>query len=436
MDLADTIHHFLFKHGLTKSKLLLAISGGSDSIALLHAFKSKHPFPGLQLAVAHVDHRWRTESIDEAAQLKEAVESLGIEWHLKVLDPSLMKGNLEEASRNARLDFFRQLCEKEGFAGVLLAHHADDQAETVLKRLLEGASLIASKGIQEKMDYDGLVVYRPFLKVTKKQILGYIQQHQLNAFEDPTNFDEKYMRARMRMKMIPHLSELFGKEVSLPLVRMGNILGELDDFISIQLPDTIAGWAGWYVDFNTQKEKHPFVLKHIILKLFQLKHLSLPFSLCNTLSEELQKKAANKIHILGTHQIVIDRGFLFVCALPLPALPFERISLKQGENRFGPWKVTLSKIPSKTTPVSGWQEIWKGNAGVAVGAGNYYVSLPDNHSTYLPKQKALDDWWSASKVPAFLRHIVPVITNEEGVVAEFLGPLKQDEELSYCISIS
>ncbi|MFA6916679.1 MAG: tRNA lysidine(34) synthetase TilS [Parachlamydiales bacterium] len=434
MHLADTLHHFLFKYGLIRSKVLLAVSGGPDSMAMLHAFHSKHRFPGLEVGVAHVDHCWRSESTQEALTLEKIVKAKNLDWHLKTLDPSLMQGNLEEACREARLNFFAEVCQKYGYAGVLLAHHADDQAETVLKRVFEGASLLSSKGMQEKSTYQGLVLYRPFLKLTKKNILDYIQAQSIQAFDDPTNYSEKYTRAKMRSALIPQLSNYFGKEIAPPLARLGETLNELEDFISTQLPPVEKGWCGWMVDCNNRAQLHPFVLKHILYALFRNQDFAVPSVLMEGIVIDLKGNAANKSYVIGQTTLYVDRGYIF--ALQVSDQKSERLPLKLGENHWGEWKITLERNISGARNHSGWKNLWKGEVSVQVPDSEYFAGLGDSHATLIPRNKELGHWWSDSKVPAFLRQLIPVIWDKDAVTAEFLGPPLINDKLPLLITLS
>ena len=160
------IKEFLDEHLDVNKPLLLALSGGSDSKALLQLlldYKAKKPF---ELHIAHIDHGWRKESSQEALELQALIDLHGIAFHLEILK-EMPAANLEEFCRIKRYEFFEKLQDQFGFQAVVLGHHEDDLVETILKRLFEGASfkhilamdLISKKGT--------LNLWRPLLKVKK-----------------------------------------------------------------------------------------------------------------------------------------------------------------------------------------------------------------------------------------------------------------------------
>lgn len=213
--------NFILKEILPFKKVLMAISGGPDSLALLHAaIPLKRDF---EMGVVHVDHGWRKESRQEALHLKRLSEDLGFPFYLKVLDLNGFKGNLELKSREERYRFFEEICQKYGYEVVLLAHHRDDQAETILKRILEGASLPALSGMKK----NNRRFIRPFLDFTKEELIKSLKG--AFYFEDPTNQDVKFLRAKMRQEILPYLEAEFGKKITKPLVRFGLEMQELSE---------------------------------------------------------------------------------------------------------------------------------------------------------------------------------------------------------------
>src|SRR6476620_6970567 len=149
ISLEHIVLSFLKRYGDLNRPMLLALSGGPDSLSLLHLLLNCQKKLQFTFGIAHIDHRWRSESKEEAESLRQLAETHQISFHLKVLDPSSFQGNLEENCRQKRLEFFRQLCHEYRYQAVLLGHHANDQAETVLKRLLEGSGWNGLAAMQE-----------------------------------------------------------------------------------------------------------------------------------------------------------------------------------------------------------------------------------------------------------------------------------------------
>eukprot|EP01136_Pigoraptor_vietnamica_P021045 Opistho-1_new@70746 len=188
------IRAFLKRHLVSSGPLLLALSGGNDSLALFHLLLACRRFFGFTLQVAHVDHGWRKTSGEEAKSLADMVEKLGFPFHLHTLSPqsSFADRNLEAQARKERLAFFKKLYQQHACQALLLAHHADDQAETVLKRLLEGASLFALGGLKEVTTLQEMQVWRPLLSVPKKELASWNMQKGLTPIEDETNSDPRF----------------------------------------------------------------------------------------------------------------------------------------------------------------------------------------------------------------------------------------------------
>lgn len=224
-DLLKGIKHFLAIHYLPGKPLLLGFSGGPDSLALLHLLLECD----VDLHVAHIDHGWRVESSEEAQQLMQDVEGLKLPFYLKRLENIPMK---ENEAREARLSFFKEIYQKIGSQALVLGHHGDDQSETVLKRILEGASLSSLRGILPVSILEGMQVWRPLLDVSKSEIRSWLKAKGLTPIEDRTNLDPSYLRGKMRTSILPQLEGEFGKEVSGNLRRLGESARELSEYLS------------------------------------------------------------------------------------------------------------------------------------------------------------------------------------------------------------
>jgi len=213
MQLTKRVKKYLREHWDQRSCLLLGYSGGPDSKALLYCLSGLK----VPLHVAHVDHGWREESAAETEMLRAEVQKLGLPFHSTRLLSKPDK-NLEDFARQQRLAFFRSLQTTVPFQALVLAHHADDAAETVLKRLFEGAHLPHLGGMSSRSEIEGLTIFRPLLTTRKSEILSYLEQHSLTALHDKTNDDPAFLRTRLRKDVVPALAEMFGKEIG------GNLL--------------------------------------------------------------------------------------------------------------------------------------------------------------------------------------------------------------------
>ncbi len=214
-----------------QAPLLLGVSGGPDSLALLHLLVEACHFFSLELHVAHVDHGWRAESGAEAKILERVVRELGLPFYSSVLEKGEQTKNLEHRAREGRLHFFLNLYREKQFQALVLGHQANDAAETVLKRVLEGASLMSLGGMKPVCHFHGMPIWRPLLNTSKEELAAWLERKQLAAFDDPTNRDPRFLRARMREQLLPALAQVFGKEVQNNLCRLGEAAHEIQAYL-------------------------------------------------------------------------------------------------------------------------------------------------------------------------------------------------------------
>lgn len=306
-----------FKNRLQKElPILLAFSGGPDSLALLHLLLDYNKHTPLKLALAHVNHGWREESKAEALEIASIAKHFDLPLHEKTLNPKELTGNLEAACREERLLFFASLCREYGFQAVLLAHHADDLAETVLKRTLEGAALPYLSSFRPEGEIYGMKVWRPLLAISKKQILEWLQERQLQGFTDKTNSDPKYLRARMRVQIVPYLSEIFGKMVSSGLCQVAEEAAELRDYLDRQIEPYLASVcfknSEFILDLRVKCPKESFELKYLIRVFCKLGGFPISRDCLNKAVVFVLKQAAHKSFLTKKGKLYIDRGCLTI----------------------------------------------------------------------------------------------------------------------------
>jgi len=185
--------------------VLAAVSGGVDSVVLLDLLYSVREQYGFQLQVAHLDHRIRPQSGDDACFVQQRCAELGIPCQVEVADvPQLAaqrKLSLETAAREARREFLQRVAEQLGARLIVLGHQRGDQAETFLQRLLRGSGTAGLGGMRPLQG----IWWRPLLDCSREQILGYARQHGLTWVEDASNADPDYLRNRLRHQLLPEL---------------------------------------------------------------------------------------------------------------------------------------------------------------------------------------------------------------------------------------
>jgi tRNA(Ile)-lysidine synthase len=184
----------------SSDKILVALSGGKDSIALAHFLYEN----GYNIALAHVNFHLRGDESDaDEAFVHMFAKSMGVPFHLHHCHFD-GKGNLQDWARNERYTFFDEVKNSEGYTKVATGHHKDDQVETVVHNLLRGTGI---KGVRGMMpERDGLI--RPFLQTSRLEIEAYLKEYQLSFREDSSNASTKYVRNQIRHKLVPLISQI------------------------------------------------------------------------------------------------------------------------------------------------------------------------------------------------------------------------------------
>lgn len=197
---------------LSPTSLLCAVSGGGDSVALLHALCLLREQIGFQLEAVHVQHGLRGEGslADEAH-----VRSLCDAWHVPLtvvqadLDGSMESPGMETQARNRRRELFAQVMQARGIAVLLTAHHRDDQAETVMMHLLRGAGLDGLCAMRSAAPFGGGTLLRPFLSLGKRELLDWLAEEGIAYRTDESNLQAITPRNHLRLNVLPGLEEAF-----------------------------------------------------------------------------------------------------------------------------------------------------------------------------------------------------------------------------------
>lgn len=176
----------------------VAVSGGSDSMAMLHLMARAALQAGWSLRAVTVDHRLRPEAAEEAAFVARACTGLGVGHEVLAWDHGEITGNLMERAREARYRLIADWARVQGIEAVMVAHTADDQAETFLMGLSREAGLDGLVGMRPEWEVDGVTFRRPFLSQTREELRAFLVRNGLGWVEDPTNENNRYTRVKAR----------------------------------------------------------------------------------------------------------------------------------------------------------------------------------------------------------------------------------------------
>ena len=276
----DFLNHFLEK-GYFKdhSRVVLALSGGLDSMFLFHLLSNYQKELGIELFLAHVNHKQRPESDDEEIELRKLAEQVGVPIYV-----AHFTGDFSEANaRQFRYDFFREVMEKTSSTALVTAHHADDQAETILMRLIRGVRLQHLSAIKERQTFDKGELIRPLLSFYKKDFT------EVEHFEDRTNKENHYFRNRVRNIYLPQLEKEniqlkrafleFGKEVfdyQIALTELSQTVNveDLTQFLSFSEETQrvlLQHYLGRFANLNVTREQFQQI-HHILKTKSQYRH--------------------------------------------------------------------------------------------------------------------------------------------------------------------
>ena len=340
----DFLNHLL-KRGYFKnhSKVIVALSGGLDSMFLFHLLSTYKNELNIELVVAHVNHKQRPESDEEEEALRNLARQTGTPFYV-----AHFTGRFTEAgARQFRYDFFREVMRKTSATALVTAHHADDQVETIFMRLIRGVRLHHLSAIKEKQKFDKGELIRPLLSFYKSDF------PEINHFEDVSNQENHYFRNRVRNLYLPQLEKEnpeirkaileFGKEVSDYQIALAELsqavdVEDLTQFLSFSEATQgvlLQQYLSRFADLNVTREQFQEI-HHILKTKSQYRH-----SIKNgyELIKEYQHFQIGKIRpksdekssecVLNYQNQVYYEGFLFSFGIPLKGENVQQINVSR-----------------------------------------------------------------------------------------------------------
>ena len=267
---AGRLQKRLESYRLANAKIVLAVSGGADSVAMLRSLLELRDEWNLTLTVAHLNHQLRGEaSCDDARWVESLCQKLGVTCVLgseNVREIAASRGRgLEETARAIRYEFLKATARRLGFTHVATAHTADDQAETILHNVIRGTGLAGLAGMPATAPLESdLVLVRPLLEITRAEVETYLRQIGQDYRQDETNLDLAFTRNRIRRVLLPLLKRQFNPQVEEVLRRLGRQAADLRDgleqltkrWLSEALLEQTASVCRLNVDVLQEKPRH------------------------------------------------------------------------------------------------------------------------------------------------------------------------------------
>lgn len=420
---------------------VVAVSGGPDSMALLHMLREMARHRPLRLVAAHVNHRFRGAEADAEAELvARTASSWGIPLAAAEIDvPYFIEEtgmNAQSAARHKRYEFLMQTARQHGAGYLLMGHHADDQAETVLMRVLHGTGVSGLAGIPARRRENNVELFRPLLRITKGELLEYCERNEVPYAVDSSNSSRHYLRNAVRLDLIPQLEKI-NPRVKESLVRLADMAAADDDYLESEtarlIGDTAArSGAGYRVDLKRFGGLHVALQRRLIkliLKCCANHWHSLAYQQVETLLEAMKdgRNTVTRFDIGGGWTFVREYDQAYVGPPLSGQSPYIRLvtefpcSLRLGE--------------------SGWQlraQRFEGDAGIAPADDRWEawfdagaLALPLTIRTRQPGDrmqpmglngtKKVQDMFVDAKIPRTERDGWPLVADAEGRIVWIPG---------------
>ena len=340
------MYRFISQHSMieTGETVLVAVSGGADSMALLYGLHTLLPRLNCYLHVVHLDHNLRDDSVIDANFVEEHTAGLGLPFtgHTVALSHLMKQWKLstEAAGRRARYEFFESVCEETGATKVALGHHKDDIAETVLMNLIRGGGTSGLKGILPIRD--GKFI-RPLAGFTRKEIEGFLDSENLASRQDQTNTDQRYLRNRIRHELLPLLEQNYNPNIRTGLIKTTEILGTESEYLDSLARDV-------FENCKLSPSDKPYII--LDRSTFQQKHLVLQRRMLrHAISEMLGKMSDFSFdHYQAILNVIYSERPNGMLSLPNELLfrrAYDRLIFERKSTEIGEYEYSLA-VPGQT----------------------------------------------------------------------------------------
>ena len=443
MSLLKQVQETIDKYQLLSSgdKVLIAVSGGPDSLALLDVLDKLKAVYKLELAIAHLDHKLRGEAAQkDALFVKKVAKKMGLSFFLKELDVAKYQAeqglSLEAAAREIRYDFFRKLLKKHNFDKIALGHHVNDQAETLLMKFLRGSGLQGLKGILPKQNN----LIRPLIEVKRATIENYCQKNNLEPRLDETNLKPVHLRNQIRLELLPLLVEKYNNNLIETLNRSAKLLRADNRYLNNQAQQLLKEIAKIDAKQLSLKRKDFLALdlalqRRLIREVFKYLTGDYKDLYFNNITEIISfiktAKTGTKIDLPSDLILYLNYQQL-IFSEQIKEADYFKYKLELGENELAglDYKVKAQVVKANYPWYNNIEDNNKACLDFNKIGSKFYLRQREAGDRFYPLNmngsKKVKDFLIDEKVPAFKRDEIPIFTTLTGEIF-WLGGYRVDD---------
>jgi tRNA(Ile)-lysidine synthase len=442
-NLEQRVFNFIQQNKLIEGgKLLVAVSGGPDSICLLHILYSLREKLGIELHVVHLNHKLRgEESKADALYVKEIAKLLGLSFTIGARDASLHQKkhhlSLEEAAREVRYSFFAEVARKFSVDSVAVGHTQDDHVETILMHLIRGSGIYGLTGLLPlshlHIGKHNLEVVRPLLNMSREETQAYCRKYDLAPRMDSSNISPSHLRNRIRMQLVP-LLKTYNPNITDSLLRTSSIASEWHDFLDS------AGNIAWENVIRLEKDAvviskgkflnlHPALQRHLLrkaiatiragtanpLKDIEAIHIQEIMSLLNKPAGKIIHLPYNLIFSVEYDKYLLSTDLATLS--PFPKFNGETNLNVPGNTKFNHWSVkadlTTPEQIKKSGDFTAYLDFDKVGSSLTVRnhqAGDRFQPLGMN------RLKKLGEFMIDARIPHAWRRDIPIVHSTNQII--------------------
>ncbi|WP_457567089.1 tRNA lysidine(34) synthetase TilS [Desulfurobacterium sp.] len=400
--------------------VLCAVSGGPDSVALLHMLKNFSQTLNIKIYAAHFNHKLRGEESDiDEIFVKNLCQKLSIPLIVGSTDVKrISQGkNVEDTARKERYKFLQATANKLKADKIAVGHTASDLCETIIFNLSKGTGIKGLRGFLPKRDN----IVRPLFEITREEVEEYLKSNNIHFRIDSSNFDTKFSRNLIRLHVIPHLKRI-NPSIERTFLKEAETFRELEDFIENEtetaLKQGIFTENSFSIDLKSLLSLHPFMAKTILQKAFsKLSGETLSANKLSSIIKLAKRKKSGSLNLKNGFKVLKTQTHLILC---------------RKDDKKSSFEIEIKEIPAKIETPSGTFEFLEGGKGdfefskseinkklfLRTRKGGEWLSFPYG-------KKKLKKFFNEKKTPFNIRNAIPLLVTGENEVIWIPGLYKK-----------